>query len=1517
MECGGTTPPLTSRHVGSPKRAPPLGSAPSAIKFYLRNYRPWLRSSATMRRTPLRTFGTWFSSALASLVFSAAPVAAESPADLVALGLAETPLSPDFDRETSLYTAQVPHATSTVTLSGSAAGPDTATILTRLNGAPPVVGLPREIPLRPGLNRVSLSVTADGAPLRDLAFAAGSSRFLAVHPDGHLMQAPLSGSGTLPTLPPEVQSGVVGVIADGGNIYVRKSDGSIFTLGGYAAPAALGAGQAGVTQPRVVSAAAGAQINIALREDGTVLTWPATLATDARDIVSVAAGRDHVLTLDRQGRVCAYGGSNGYGQLNVPADAQAGIVAIAAGPTRNLALRADGRLVQWGASSTALAAIPEAAIDVVSIGLTAGANIARTRTGSLVTWGAGFAPPPDAAGRVVAQLANAGLIMALLDDGSLIHWGISGSATAIAGFEPLFTPPVCNYELTVERTPASAALASLTIGGGALTPSFDPDALSYSASLPYSAKTLDLATTLAAPDTATLRTRIDGAPSRPGLPTGIPLQIGTNLVELRVTADGQTLRDFPIAANGTRCLAVSADGALMQLPNNSSSPALPAETASGVEGVFSGPFGDYALKTDGRLVRLSGAAVPDDAQPTAAGVEPARAPGVALAVGGSHALLLRADGTTFVWASGGTNPTLNIPEEARSGVVAVAASTNNCTALKADGTVVEWGGYFTGTWTNWTTRIVAISASATDAPGGGSLFTLTTDGRIFAIRDYSLDATLAQVPTPFVSIAAVGSAVYGLTAEGGVHAWKSGSSTPLTTPTALQSGVVAIHGSPNHLLAIKTDGTVETWPASTSTPPLQTSFARPLTEASVRVYRLGVERRTPDDALAHLTPLTPAAGPAGPDFDPETLNYTIPDSTPATAATINGLPFAGQPRLEVQVNNGPRLPVVAGKTLATQGGSGIAIRDDGSVFGWGSVADVPPAASADVVSVAMAKDHAVALKADGTVVEWGSTPESWLPLPTHMKVVAITAGDRFVAAILPNGLPYVWGDTSALHYIRRSPDARDLVAIEASSSHLLVLRRDGRAIDWGHAYIANEKLALAVPADAQSNVVAIAAGPEVNFALRGDGRLISWGPAVGAGTAYDLRLPPLVHDDVVGIAANPIQRRFAALKSDGEVVTWSSYPDGTWSYYPYGPNLIEARDAISVTADSHNALAQGADGKFGVMPAAISAYPAELFTQSFALPLNVRLPLQTGANTLVLHATPRDTPSAPGQAYTYSLTRRSAPKSQLIRTDPTPDEIVPAGLAVTRFGPARVGLGASQSWILRNIGDAPLNIDSMTFAQLPPDVFSVSGIALPLTLPPGGEAPFAVTAIPVDTRTTQGDLTIHSDQPFASQRSLRFDVRGVTATRWLSSIRAHYFSDTERNNPALEADLWGNLADPDGDGLPNLLEYAAANSPKVAGSGRIGALSLEPADEELGTPRRLTLTYTRPIDARVAGVVFATEWSDELSPGEWFTHGVTEEIKSTDSNAGTERVVASVPLPGDSARRFLRLRVTLPEAATP
>jgi len=109
----------------------------------------------------------------------------------------------------------------------------------------------------------------------------------------------------------------------------------------------------------------------------------------------------------------------------------------------------------------------------------------------------------------------------------------------------------------------------------------------------------------------------------------------------------------------------------------------------------------------------------------------------------------------------------------------------------------------------------------------------------------------------------------------------------------------------------------------------------------------------------------------------------------------------------------------------------------------------------------------------------------------------------------------------------------------------------------------------------------------------------------------------------------------------------------------------------------------------------------------------------------------------------------------------------------------------------------------------------------------------------------------------------------------------------------------GPDADPDGDGLANLLEFASGLPPTSASTSPVSLAAT-------GSP--IVFSYRRSHAAVAGGFQFFVEWSDTLG-NDWSTAGVTQsEVAGSDE--GTARLwQASLPA-GSTGKRFVRLRVT-------
>ncbi len=205
-----------------------------------------------------------------------------------------------------------------------------------------------------------------------------------------------------------VTSNAIAISAGAFHSLALRSDGTVYGWGGDLTGMVLGTPLPepamtngtvrinGQVLSNVVAVATGREFSLALKKDGTVVTWGANCVPKGlTNIVGIAADWMQSWALERDGRVVRWSSQPswpGYGQLQ-RVDQLSNVVQISAGPwgygTRGVALRRDSTAATWGTESIHK----------------------------------GFTAPPDGLSNVVAVAAGAAHSLALKSDGTVVGWG--------------------------------------------------------------------------------------------------------------------------------------------------------------------------------------------------------------------------------------------------------------------------------------------------------------------------------------------------------------------------------------------------------------------------------------------------------------------------------------------------------------------------------------------------------------------------------------------------------------------------------------------------------------------------------------------------------------------------------------------------------------------------------------------------------------------------------------------------------------------------------------------------------------------------------------------------------------------------------------------------------------------------------------------------------------------------------------------------------------------------------------
>jgi Regulator of chromosome condensation (RCC1) repeat/PASTA domain len=190
----------------------------------------------------------------------------------------------------------------------------------------------------------------------------------------------------------------------------------------------------------VVAISAGEGHSMALKRDGTVVSWGCAyylqciVPPGLSGVTAIAAGNVHSLALKSDRTVVSWGcGAPGYdfSQCVVP-PGLSGVTAIAGDYAQSLALRSDGTVVAWGCGSftnSGQCTVPVGLVGVTAIAAGSSHSLALRNDGTVVAWGCagggnwGQCDVPPMLSGVTAIAAGHAQSLARKNDGTIVAWG--------------------------------------------------------------------------------------------------------------------------------------------------------------------------------------------------------------------------------------------------------------------------------------------------------------------------------------------------------------------------------------------------------------------------------------------------------------------------------------------------------------------------------------------------------------------------------------------------------------------------------------------------------------------------------------------------------------------------------------------------------------------------------------------------------------------------------------------------------------------------------------------------------------------------------------------------------------------------------------------------------------------------------------------------------------------------------------------------------------------------------------
>jgi hypothetical protein len=1345
--------------------------------------------------------------------------------------------------------------------------------------------------------------------------------YAALKEDGSLVVWGLpSRGGEASAVAAQLASGVVKVSSTPRAFAALKQDGSVVfwgemgsaSTGHYLIPFSEVASQVASGVVEIYSAS---DAFAALKSDGSVVTWgsgydggdssrvASSIDSGVVEIVPVIGG---FAALKSNGSVVSWGAFStrpilGLGQVTIEEESAiipeslasalaSGVVKVVSSGFSFAAIKDDGSVITWGSptfsaapSSEALAALQSGVVDVFS---NRTSMAALKADGSVVTWGqpgAGgdsSAVVEELAGGVVDIFSNESAFAALKNDGSVVTWGQPNKG----GLPSKAIPDPDNFFMTftyvsvadelssgvVRIQGTQGAFAALKNDGSVVAwgdSQFGGDERVVAAQLTSGVRTIysNYYAFVAQKNDGTLVSwgnPVSGADKAPASISGPPAFPATIHVRMAEGANaGVFSGNLQIASSGVVAETIALTGTSIALTLSVSSLS-GFETEYGVASLFqtfdlsgggfnvpvriSAPTGYEIAFADGSYHGIL------DLDPAGDGSISLQTIRVRLAADAPVGVIA---GTVSITAAGYPEQTIALTGEVLPGMIASPESltgfeTTFGSASLAQSFTVSGGGL---------TGPVTINA-----PEGYQISTNGTNFAALVTLHGELDGTLAAttLQVRIASDSAVGSAVGAIViASAGIESRTialSGSVLPsLFASSSALSGFVAAEGEASSSKTFTLNGAGLTAPVQLNAPK---GYEISLDGANFNTsLRLGgapklqtIFRNRP--GLPHRGAFNDiGSGTEFPNINAFAV-VTASGSVEAWGRTSDGGSTASVVHLLTS-------DVVE---IFSTWRAFAALKGDGSVVTWGDAnqggnsSAVGPQLQSGVVTISSTASAFAALKADGSVVTWGvqgGNSSSVAPELTA-NVIQIYSTQRAFAALKSDGSVVTWGnstdggDSSAVEASLRS----DVVAVFSNQYAFAALKKDGSVVTWGNADQGGDSSLVA--AALSSGVASITATRGAFAAIKTDGAVVAWGNDFDGGTIPVATASKLASGVVEIFAA---RSAFAALKSNGAVVPWGTSSLGGDSS-SVSSQLSSGVVAVYATTNAFAALkTDGSVVTWGSLNAGGNSSA-------------VASALTSGVQAIYSTETAFAALKTDGSVVTWGAASSGGDSSAVASA------LTSGVIAVTANRTAFTALklnGSLISWGDQSSGGMGTITNVGTF--VPPSLPALIHVRM---------------ASSATSATLEGDLSILSAGMRTETVTLSGSL-GNPSTPPYETWVAQWFAQ----HPSFNGEAALPDADPDGDGISNLMEYALGLNPNTPGVIP-AALVINGA--------QLEYAYTRSTAAREAGLLYQIEWSDTLEPGSWTTETVTQQIESTEGALETVKATVSA---GNADRRFLRLRV--------